>query len=314
MRIIFFGTPEFSAIILEELIKNNFKPVLVVTAPDKPVGRNQVLTPPAVKLTAEHYGIPCLQPESLDLPDFKLVLTNSQPDLIALAAYGPPFLTSQILSLPSFGCLNVHPSLLPAYRGASPIPHAILANEKETGVTVIRLSAKIDRGDILAQERMPIALADTTQTLGAKLARLGGQLLVKTIPALVRGKIKPQPQPEKSPTPYCYQLKKEDGQIDWNKPADYIERQIRAFTPWPGAYSKLKTQNSKLIKILEAGVLTGGSDKRVGEIFLTRDGQLTIKTGQNCLVVKRLQLESGKPMAAEEFLRGHREIISQRLC
>jgi len=312
MKIVFVGTPEFSSVILEELIKNNLKPILVVTAPDKPVGRKQIMTSPAVKATAERYNIPCLQPESLDLPEFKLVLANSQPDLIALSAYGPPFLTSAILSLPSFGCLNAHPSLLPAYRGASPIPGAILANEKETGVTIIRLSEKIDQGDILAQERMTIAPADTTQTLGAKLARLGGQLLVKTILALVQGRIKPQPQPEKSPTPYCRQLKKEDGQIDWAKPADYLSRQVRAFDPWPGTHA---LWGKKVLKILQVRVTNEmPAPAKPGFVFLTKDRSLAVQTSQGSLVLESVQPEGKKAMAGSDFLRGHQDILGQILC
>lgn len=312
MNIIFFGTPEFAATILEELVKNNLKPVLVVTAPDKPFGRKQVLTPPAAKILAEKYGIPVVQPK--DIRNWELEIRNLKPELIIVAAYGPPFLTEEILEIPKYGCLNVHPSLLPKYRGASPIPHAILNGEKETGVTVIRMSKKVDRGDVLAQDKIEISPGETTPTLTAKLASLGAKLLVKTIPLLLQGRIAPLAQAD-SPTPYCYQLKKEQGRIDWRKSAENLERQVRAFDPWPSATAKLKMKNAKvkMIKILEAEVLSDGSDKQPGEVFLAKNGKFAVKTGQNCLIVKKLQLEGGKPMAAEEFIRGHREIIGNIL-
>lgn len=314
MKIVFFGTPQFSAIILEALIKHNLKPVLVITAPDKPVGRSQIMTLPLVKVLAQKNDIIVLQPETLDGFDFEKILENIQPDLIVLAAYGPPFLTKKILEMPKYGCLNLHPSLLPKYRGASPIPCAILNGEKETGVTVMRMSGKIDQGDILAQEKLLILSSDTTKTLTEKLAVLGSCVLAKTIDLLPRGLVSSRPQGD-SPTPYCRQLKKEDGKIDWSKPADYIERQIRAFDPWPGAFAKLKSKSEKVktIKITQASILEFNPQKIIGEVFLIDDGKMAIKTGQDCLIVEKLQIEGGKSLLTEEFLRGHKEIIGSVL-
>ncbi|MDP2930064.1 MAG: methionyl-tRNA formyltransferase [bacterium] len=323
LNIVFFGTPEFSATILETLIKHNLKPVLVVTAPDKPVGRSQIMTPPPVKVLAEkREGILVLQPESLDSPDFKKVLENIQPDLIVLAAYGPPFLGKMILEMPEYGCINLHPSLLPKYRGASPIPYAILNGEEETGVTVIRMSEKIDQGDILAQEKLSILPSDTTKTLTEKLAVSGGHVLVKTIELLPKGLVLPRSQGDSS-TPYCYQLKKEDGKIDWQKPAEFIERQIRAFDPWPGTFTKI---NGKILKILKVHAITdkmsdispraikeSAEPKDAGFVFLNKDKELVVQTGKDSLAIEQLQIEGGKPMASEEFLKGHRGIIGEIL-
>ncbi|MDP3093334.1 MAG: methionyl-tRNA formyltransferase [bacterium] len=322
MKIVFFGTPDFAATILEKLVKNNFKPVLVVTSQDKPIGRRQELTPPSVKIEAQKYGLPVLQPESFDIPEFRQVLFNSQPDFIVLAAFGPPFLDKKILNIPKYGCLNVHPSLLPKYRGASPIPQAILNGEKETGVTIIRMSEKIDQGDILSQEKLEILPVDTALTLTNKLAGLGGSLLVKTISALVGSGIFPRPQGE-SPTPYCPQLKKEDGRINWDCPADYIERQTRAFDPWPGTYTFFE---KKILKILKTHVITdrmsdisshaineNEPERKAGFVFLTRDGKLAVQAQKGSLVVEILQLEGKKPVPVQDFLRGHRDIVGATL-
>jgi len=304
MKIIFFGTPEFSAIILEALINNNYPPVLAITSVDKPVGRKQTLTPPPVKVLAQQHKIKVLQPENLE--DIKQDIDDINPDLIIVAAYGPPFLTKDILVMPQYGCLNVHPSLLPKYRGASPIPYQILNNEKETGVTIILTSEKIDGGEIVAQEKREILPTDTAATLKRELAGLGGNLLIKTIPLWVAGKIKPKPQ-NQSPVPYCKKLKKEDGRIDWRKPADHLERQIRAFYPWPGTFTFFK---GKALKILKAYVMQEEIQAKPGFVFLAKDKELAVQTGKDLLVIERLQLEGKKPMLSQDFLKGHQDIIN----
>jgi len=322
MKIVFFGSSEFSATILDRLVKGNLKPVLAVAPPDKPVGREQTISSTPAKVLAEKYGIPVLQPEDLENPVFKQVLNNIQPDLVVVAAFGPPFLPNWLLGFPKYGCLNLHPSLLPKYRGASPIPYAILNGESETGATIIRLSEKIDQGDILAQEKIAIATNETTLTLTQKLADLGSQLLVKTIPLLVKGMVSAQAQGNSS-TLYCRQLKKEDGRIDWHKSADFIERQIRAFDSWPGSFTKF---SGKVLKILKAHVITDKmSDispraikkytepSKSGFVFLSQGKDLTVRAGKDALVIEQLQLEGKKPMSAQDFLRGHKEIINDKL-
>ncbi len=310
MKIVYFGTPQFSAIILETLIKHDLKPVLVVTTIDKPIGRSQIATPSPVKLMAEKHDILVIQPQDLESSDFQRVLTNIQPDLIVLVAYGPPFLSKEVLAMPKYGCLNLHPSLLPKYRGAAPIPAAILAGEVETGATIMRMSEKIDRGDILAQEKISIAPDETTKTLTEKLAILGGRLLAITIPLIIKGEISPQAQGE-SPTPYSFQLKKNDGKIDWQESAELIERQIRAFDPWPGTFTKL---DGKILKILKTCVIKENIEpSKPGFVFLSKNKELAVQTSKDSLAIQQLQLAGGKPLSAEEFLHGHREIINSIL-
>ena len=313
MKIIFFGTPEFSAVILEALIDNNYLPVLAVTASDKPVGRKKIITSPPVKVLAQQHKIKVLQPKNLE--DIKQDIDDISPDLIIVAAYGPPFLTKDILE---YSCLNVHPSLLPKYRGASPIAVSILNGETETGVTIIRMAERIDRGDVVSQEKTEISSGDTTLSLTKKLTELGSGLLIKTIPSWLEGKITPKPQGN-SPTLYCPQLKKEDGKINWGNQAEYIERQIRAFYPWPGTFTFFKGKALKILKtyVLMDKVLNISSydiqeeiQTKPGFVFLTKDKKLAVQTGKGLLAIEILQLEGKKPMLSQDFLKGHQDIIN----
>lgn len=303
------GTPEFGATILEGLIKANFKPVLVVTAPDKPVGRRQILTPPPVKLIAQAYNIPVEQPESI--LNLKSQISNLKPDLIIVAAYGQIF-PQEILNIPKRGSLNVHPSLLPKHRGPSPIQNSILNDDKETGVSVILMDARLDGGPILSQRKTEIGLNETAKQLRDRLTVLGSELLIDTIPDWIRGQIKIQPQDETMAT-YTKTLKKEDGKVDWAKSAKDLEREIRAFDPWPGSYFMWEEKDGKIktIKILEARVLKTIDTKKysIGKTLVAPQNDLCVQTGQGFLVVGRLQLEGKKPMPSEEFLRGHPDFI-----
>ncbi len=293
LKIIFIGTPEFGAIILEELVKNNYKPILVITNPDKPVGRKQIMTPPPVKLVAQKHNILLAQPEKIK--NYQSEIKNFAPDLIVVAAYGQ-IISKEILGIPKYECLNVHPSLLPKYRGASPIQSAILDGEEKTGVTLMLMDEKMDHGPILALQELEISrlrqsfggqsIPKTTyQELHNKLAELGAKLLVETIPNWISGKIKPKPQDESKAT-YTKILKKEDGKISWNKSAKEIERQIRAFNSWPGSFTLCQKNDKNIkVKILEADVL---DDK---------------------LIIKKVQPEGKKPMDYEEFLKGNKSII-----
>jgi len=306
LKIIFMGTPEFGAIILEGLIKANFKPILVVTAPDKPVGRKQIitgeLTPPPVKISAQKYNIPVLQPKELKAISYKL--KAMKPELIIVAAYGQ-ILPKEILEIPKYGCLNVHPSLLPRWRGASPIQYTILNGDKETGVTIILMTEKVDEGDVIAISKFQITNPKITYPeLLKELAHRGTKLLCETIPEWVNNEIKPKPQNNLEAT-YTKILKKEDGKIDWKKPAEYIERQIRTFCPWPGSFCFL---DEKQIKILKADVLKqtkNGPFGVPGKTFLAPNDKIAVQTGKDFLVIEKLQLEGRKPMSSEEFLRGH---------
>jgi len=320
-RIIFIGTPDFGAIILETLCEDELKPILVVTAPDKPVGRGQILTPPPVKITAQKYKIPVLQPEKISSPTKNLVeekIANLKPDLIVVAAYGQ-ILPKEILEIPKFGCLNVHPSLLPKYRGASPIHAAILNEDKKTGVTIILMDEKMDHGPILSQRATMIEEAETAKSLHDKLANLGARLLLETIPKWQRGLIKPYPQDEKKVT-FSKIITKEDGKINWEKTAEELEREIRAFSDWPGSFTFWKQRGIKMvrIKILKARVLksTGGISYPIGKTLVVPQNELGVQCGEGLLskkrdflIIERLQMEGGKEMGSEEFLRGHTDFI-----
>jgi len=245
-KIIFLGTPEFGATILEGLIKNNHKPCLVITATDKPVGRKQILTPPPAKIIAEKYNIPIIQPEKV--LSCKLQATRIKPDLIIMAAYGE-IIPKEFLEIPKYGCLNIHPSLLPKYRGPSPIQTVILNGDRETGTTIILIDEKMDHGPVIANRQLSITDCEiTTDELSKKLAALSIDLLIKIVPKWINGEIKAKPQDESKAT-YTKIIKKEDGKINWKKSAEEIERQIRAFYPWPGTFTFWR---NKRIKILEA--------------------------------------------------------------
>lgn len=293
LKIIFMGTPGFGAIILEGLIKNNYKPALVITAPDKPVGRKQILTPPLVKIIAQKYKIPVEQPKKV--LNYKLQATRMKPDLIIIAAYGE-IIPKEILEIPKHGCLNVHPSLLPKYRGPSPIQAVILNGDKETGTTIILIDEKMDHGPIIANRQLPISDPKiTTDELSKELAALSIDLLVEIIPKWINGEIKARPQDESKAT-YTKIIKKEDGKINWKKSAIEIERQIRAFYPWPGTFTFWK---GKRIKILKAE-----ASKTAPE------NNLAIKCGKDYLIIKKLQPEGKKPIEINDFLRGHPDFIN----
>ncbi len=273
-KIIFMGTPEFGAIILEGLIKSGHKPFLVFTEPDKPVGRKQIITPSKVKSLAEKYNIPVVQPEKIS--QFAAEIEKLKPSLIIIASFGQ-IIPKKILEIPQYGCLNVHPSLLPKYRGPSPIQFTIINGDKKTGVTIIRISEKIDAGPILSQKEIEIDPKETYESLHDKLAEAGAKLLLEVLLKLPKGQA-PFRLQDDSKASYTKILKRNDGEIDWKKSPKEIERQIRAFNPWPGTYTFC---NGKRLKILEAEASYGK------------------------LEIKEVQLEGKKPMSYKEFLRGY---------
>jgi len=309
-KIIFMGTPEFGAAILERLIEANYKPVLVVTTPDKPVGRKQIITPPPVKVLAEKQGVDVIQPEQIQ--NSKSKIQNLNPDLIVLAAYRE-ILPEEILSIPKYGCLNVHPSLLPKYRGPTPIQFTILNGEKKTGVTIILMDKEIDHGPILAQREWEIPNPKITHSqLSKELAEVAAKLLIETIPKWLKGEIKPKTQDESQVT-YTKTLTREDGKVDWAQSAENIERQIRGFQTWPGTFALL---DSKKLKILEAEILEqtkAGPFGLPGKTFLAPNDKITVQTGKDYLIITKLQLEGKKPMTSEEFLRGCYHLIGEIL-
>lgn len=308
-KIIFIGTPEFGAIILEKLVKSSQKPFLVITEPDKPVGRKQVITPPPVKQLAEKYNIAVVQPEKIE--NCRQDIENLKPDLGIVAAYGQ-ILPKNILNIAKYGFINVHPSLLPHWRGSSPIQYAILKDDQKTGVTIMRMSEKLDAGPILAQKEIEIGPMETFLSLRDRLAELGAGLLIETLPKLLAGKMPPQPQDETKAT-YTKILKREDGKIDWRKPAESIDRQVRAFSVWPNSYA-LWPKNSKetKIKILKSRVLISPDHVRypIGKVLVVPQNEIGVQCGDgNFLVIEKLQLEGKKETLAEDFLRGNSDFI-----
>lgn len=298
MNIVFFGTSEFGIPILEKLIASEMKPSLVVTTPDMPAGRRLQITVPPIKGAAKSNGIPVFQPERLD---DSAVSKIGKADLFIVGAYGK-ILPKSLLDIPEKGTINVHPSLLPKYRGPSPVQSFLLDGANETGVTIMLMDEEIDHGPILAKEAYSIKGHPTQKELKEILAGIGADLLVSTIVKWQKGEIEPQPQAHSEAT-HTRIFKKEDGKIDWNASAQHIERQVRAFSPWPGAF----TSNGKRIKILKAEVLQEKGE--AGKTFKTRKGKLGVYAKTDALVIEQLQTEGGKPMNSKEFLLGNKDII-----
>jgi methionyl-tRNA formyltransferase len=302
LRIIFMGTAELSCASLEKLAADkNFQIVAVVTQPDKPKGRELKLQPSPVKILAEKLKFPVLQPLKARDEKFIAELRELKPDLMVVVAYGQ-ILPQNILDLPKFGCLNVHTSLLPKYRGAAPIQWAIANGEPETGVTIMKMDAGLDTGPILSTRHTPILITDDSQILHDRLAQLGAELLVETIPDYVSGKISPQPQPTEVST-YAAKIKKKDGQIDWNLPAQKIWNRLRAFTPWPGAFTFLQSESKpQLLKIWKVEVVEKSGE--AGKILSADKTGILVGCGQNALRILELQREGGKRLTTEQFLAG----------
>ena len=311
MRIVFMGTPDFAVTTLRALIGSGHEVVAAVSQPDKPFGRKAELRPTPVRAAAEAEGIPVLQPRRLRDPEFTEKLEQLDPDVIVVAAYGK-IIPGFILELPKYGCLNVHASLLPKYRGAAPIQWAILDGETETGISIMQMNEGLDTGDILNISRVAITDTETGGSLFDKLAAEGGRLLVDTLKLLEAGQIRPEKQPADSPTPYARMIVKEDGLIDWKRSAAEIERQVRALDPWPGAYTRL---NGKLFKVLRSHVPAWnetndpqydriGNGRMPGCVLSAGSGGIDICTGDGVLRVTEVQLEGKKRMEAADFLRG----------
>jgi len=302
LKIIFLGTAELACASLEKISSGeSFQVIAVITQPDKPKGRDLKLTPSPVKIMAEKFNLSVLQPPRARDEKFISELRELKPDLMVVVAYGQ-ILPQTILDLPRFGCLNVHTSLLPKYRGAAPIQWAIADGNSETGVTIMKMDAGLDTGPILSFRRTPILPADDSQILHDRLAQLGAELLAETIPDYVAGKIQPQPQPADGST-YAAKIKKEDGKIDWNQPALQIWNRLRAFTPWPGAFTFLKMESKpQLLKIWKAEPVekSGGA----GEILSADKTGIVVGCGENSLRILELQREGGKRLSAEAFLMG----------
>lgn len=308
MRLVFMGTPDFASASLEALLRSNDSVVGIVTQPDRPKGRGQTLTPSPVKLLAQGAQIPLLQPLKMKDPEFLHALAEWKPDMIAVAAFGR-ILPPAILSLPPRGCINVHGSLLPKYRGAAPIQWAIINGETETGITTMLMDEGMDTGAILLQEAIPITTHETSGTLAPQLAELGGKLLVETIARLKAGTLVPQPQ-DTSRATLAPLLKKEDGAIDWTLPAMALANRVRGLSPWPGAYT---TVGSDSWRIWRALALPGPVTTPPGVIVAITREAVHVATGDGVLAVMELQPANNRRMAVSQYLAGHPIAIGLQL-
>ena len=302
LRVIFMGTPSLACASLQALISASaLEVVAVVTQPDRPKARDLKLLPSPVKELALRVGLPILQPERAREEPFIERLRTFKPDLIAVAAYGQ-ILPQGILALPRFGCLNVHTSLLPKYRGAAPIQWAILNDDPETGVTIMKMDAGLDTGDIIAEDKTPIGPEDTSQTLHDRLAEMGAALLVRTIPEYAGGKLLPHPQPAEGVT-HAPKIKKQDGRIDWTMPARFIWNRVRGLVPWPGTFTELSGQPQlQILKIWQAEIAQGSGQP--GEILNADKSGIVVACGSGALKILALQREGAKRLAARDFLSG----------
>lgn len=297
-RIVFMGSPDFAVPALEAL-SVHYPIVGVVTQPDRPAGRGGSLKAPPVKDAALRLGLPIIQPEKLRQPEAMEALRTWAPDLIVVAAFGQ-ILRPEVLDLPKYSCINVHGSLLPRWRGAAPIQAAILAGDKETGITIMKMDPGVDTGPILTRRYIPIAPDATAGTLFDKLAPLGATLLLETLPRYLSGELQPQPQPEEGIT-YAPMLKKENGRLDFTRSAIELERQIRAMSPWPGASFDF---NGNLVKVMR-GRVSEEKSPGVGSRFAA-EGFPAIGTGIGVLILDEVQPAGKKPMPGKAFLAGAR--------
>lgn len=320
LRIIYMGTPQFAVPALEALIDgaapgkvlaDGYEIVTVITRPDKPAGRGREIVFSPVKQVALRHGIPVWQPGSFKKAENSQALAAYHADLYIVAAFGQ-ILPQAVLDQPRYGTLNIHASLLPKYRGADPIAEAILQGDSETGVSIMLLDAGVDTGPVLAHRSIPIANTETTSSLTVKLADLGAQTVMDVLPAWVEQHITPEPQNEREAS-HTRMLKKEDGAVKWERPADMLARQVRAYFPWPGTYTFWR---GKLLKIIAAEALPQTTLFAPGTVIVTDEAghkTLLVATGVGLLKITQLQLEGKKAMGCEEFLRGYAQIAGQVL-
>lgn len=303
-KIVFMGTPDFSVPILQSLANNpEYEVVLIVTQPDRPKGRKKILTPPPVKTAGEKLGIPVFQPEKLR-DEYKKVLSY-HPDIIVTAAYGQ-LLPKALLDAPPFGCINVHASLLPEFRGGAPIHHAIIAGKKETGITIMYMAEKLDAGDIISQVKVPIDEKDHVGSMHDKLSEAGAQLLMETLPKIFAREIEPVPQDEAKAT-FAANIRREEEKIDWSKTAQEIFNHIRGLHPWPVAYT---TYEGKIMKIWWGETDHTQYSGKPGEIIRVERDAFTVICGDGKgLSVTEIQPAGKKRMTVKEYLQGSKERI-----
>jgi len=319
MRVLFFGSPDFALPALRALLASGYDVVAVVTQPDRPAGRGRRLMPPPVKALALEHGLRVLQPAKVSAPAVVAELRALAPDVGVLAAYGQ-LLKPPVLEVPRLGILNIHASLLPRWRGASPVTAAILAGDEDTGATIMRIVPELDAGPVLDAVRLRIDAADTAGTLTARIAEAGAELLLRVLPRYAAGELVPRPQDEALAT-YAPRVRREDARIEWaRESAEQVWRKVRAYNPWPMAWT---TVDGAPLRIVEALPLAGGKryEAEPGTVYtFTRAEEPTLSEAGFCVVtadgdlaVEQVQGAGGRPMRASEYLRGHRELVGKRL-
>jgi len=311
IRSIFMGTPEFAVPILESLIQGSYDVVAVYTQPDKPAGRGQQLTSPPIKELAMKHKIPVIQPNTLKSAEVVQGLASFEPELIVVAAFGY-ILPREVLSLPKFGCLNVHPSLLPKHRGPSPVADTLLCGDLVAGVTIMLMDEGLDSGPILAQQKVGVSASDTTGSLTRKLACVGAELLMETLPKWLGGELDPQAQDEDRAT-YSKLIANRDGELDWHLTAVELWQRVRAFNPWPGCYTWWKGKRLKVHSATPLGDKAKGEIGKVVALPKSAPIGVGVVTEEGILGLCRIQLEGKREMSADEFARGQRDFVGSSL-
>ena len=307
MRLAFFGTAGFALPILDRILASEHDVVGVVTGPDKPVGRGRKLTPTVIKQRALDEGLPVLTPERLKDKDFLEDLKEWQPEIAVVVAYR--ILPREVFDLPRHGTLNIHPSLLPKYRGPAPLNWAIIKGERETGVSIIRISENVDGGGVVLQERIPLDPTITAGELSDIASRMGADLIIEALSGIEEGSLRPIKQDEALVTK-APKLSREDGRIDWTRPAHEIHNLVRGLHPWPGAFTTLR---GKPIKVFESHVVNEWAKGRPGQVMKVDEEGLSVVTGDGIIVFRELQLEGKRQMAAEDLARGLDQLKRGRL-
>ena len=311
LRIVFMGTPEFAIPVLAAVMEAGHEVVGVYTRPDRPSGRGRAVAAPEVKRYAEENQLPVFQPASLRR-DAAAVgeLASLSPDAVVVAAYGL-FLPESVFAGPSLGALNVHPSLLPKYRGPSPVAAAILNGDHATGVTIMKVDAGMDSGPIVAQRESVIGPEETTEELTPRLFREGGSLLAEVLPRWARGEIEARPQDDTVAT-VTSRLQREDGRIDWSRPAEEIARTVRGYHPWPGAHTLWRGRGLKVVSAT-GRERSPPAPVAPGDVVTLEDGSIAVGAGDGLLRLRRVQLEGRRDVDAREFVQGHRDFVGSRL-
>ena len=316
MRVVYMGTPEFAVAPLEHLFDDGYEVVGVYTQPDRAAGRGRSLAAPPLKKAAMARGLPVMQPTSLKRDTVAAKLAGLHPEVIVVAAFGQ-LLPRLVLDLPPLGCVNIHPSLLPRYRGTAPVPAAILNGDRFTGVSIMLMDPGFDTGPVLSRAQISVSPLDTTGSLTAKLSLIGAQMLLDVLPRLGRGELVPHPQNDAGAT-YTNPIHKDAGKIDWHLPAVDVWRRVRAFQPWPGCYTNWRGRQLKLLEavpLVTDAAAVGESPPEAGQVVAIGAGPAAfgVVTGDGVLGVVRVQLEGKRALSAAEFLRGQREFIGSVL-